>query len=52
MQAGSTAPLNIFPRPSAILEISEELGFSSPSVFVQFFRHHTGTTPLQYRKQL
>ena len=35
-----------------ILEISEELGFSSPSVFVQFFRHHTGTTPLQYRKQL
>ena len=35
-----------------ILEISEELGFSSPSVFVQFFRHHTGITPLQYRKQL
>lgn len=35
-----------------ILEISEELNFSSPSVFVQFFRHHTGTTPLQYRKQL
>lgn len=35
-----------------VLEISEELGFSSPSVFVQFFRHHTGTTPLKYRKQL
>lgn len=35
-----------------ILEISEELGFSSPSVFVQFFRHHTGITPLQYRKRL
>lgn len=35
-----------------VLEISEELNFSSPSVFVQFFRHHTGTTPLQYRKQL
>lgn len=33
-----------------ILQISEELNFSSPSVFVQFFRHHTGTTPLQYRK--
>lgn len=34
-----------------VLEISEELNFSSPSVFVQFFRHHTGITPLQYRKQ-
>ena len=33
-----------------ILQISEELNFSSPSVFVQFFRHHTGTTPLKYRK--
>lgn len=33
-----------------ILQISEELNFSSPSVFVQFFRHHTGMTPLQYRK--
>lgn len=35
-----------------VLEISEELGFSSPSVFVQFFRHHTGITPLRFRKQL
>lgn len=35
----------------SILEISEELNFSSPSVFVQFFRHNTGITPLQYRKQ-
>lgn len=34
-----------------ILEISEDLNFSSPSVFVQFFRHNTGITPLQYRKQ-
>lgn len=34
-----------------VLEISEELNFSSPSVFVQFFRRNTGTTPLQYRKQ-
>lgn len=34
-----------------ILEISEELNFSSPSVMVQFFRHNTGITPLQYRKQ-
>lgn len=36
----------------SILQISEELNFSSPSVFVQFFRHHTGTTPLQYRKDI
>lgn len=34
-----------------VLEISEELNFSSPSVFVQFFRRNTGVTPLQYRKQ-
>lgn len=34
-----------------VLEISEELNFSSPSFFVQFFRHHTGVTPLQYRRQ-
>lgn len=33
-----------------ITEISEELNFSSPSVLVQFFRHNTGVTPLQYRK--
>lgn len=33
-----------------ILEISEELNFSSPSVMVQFFRHYTGITPLRYRK--
>lgn len=32
-----------------ILQISDELNFSSPSVFVQFFRHHTGTTPLKYK---
>lgn len=35
-----------------ILQISEELNFSTPSVFVQFFRHHTGMTPLKYRKSL
>lgn len=34
-----------------VLQISEVLNFSSPSVFVQFFKHHTGITPLQYRKQ-
>lgn len=36
----------------SILQISEELNFSSPSVFVQFFRHHTGMTPLEYRKSV
>ena len=34
-----------------VLEISEELNFSSPSVFVQYFRRNTGITPLQYRKR-
>lgn len=34
----------------SILQISEELSFSSPSAFVQFFRHHTGTTPHKYRQ--
>ena len=33
-----------------IWEISEELNFSSPSVFVQFFKRHTGMTPLKYRQ--
>lgn len=33
-----------------ILQISEDLNFSSPSVFVQFFKHHTGMTPLKYKK--
>lgn len=34
----------------SVLQISEELNFSTPSVFVQFFKLHTGTTPLKYRK--
>ena len=32
-----------------VLQISEELNFANPSFFVQFFKHHTGTTPLKYR---
>lgn len=28
-----------------VQEISEQLNFSSPSAFVQFFKKHTGTTP-------
>lgn len=35
-----------------ILQISEDLNFSSPSVFVQFFKHHTKMTPLEYRKNI
>ncbi len=33
-----------------ILQISEDMNFSSPSVFVQYFKHHTGITPLKYRR--
>lgn len=33
-----------------ILEISEDLNFPNPSAFVQFFKLHTGTTPLKFRK--
>lgn len=34
-----------------IWEISEDLNFSSPSVFVQFFKRNTGMTPLKYRQK-
>lgn len=33
-----------------VMQISEDMEFSSPSAFVQFFKLHTGTTPLKYRK--
>lgn len=33
-----------------VLEISEDLNFPNPSAFVQFFKLHTGTTPLKFRK--
>ena len=33
-----------------ILQISEELNFANPSFFVQFFKQHTGMTPLKYRQ--
>ena len=33
-----------------VMQISEDMDFSSPSAFVQFFKLHTGTTPLKYRK--
>ena len=34
-----------------VQEISEQLNFSSPSAFVQFFRKDTATTPYLYRKK-
>lgn len=36
---------------NTILQISEQLNFSTQSVMIQFFKHHTGVTPLQYRKR-
>lgn len=33
-----------------VWEISEALNFSNPSAFVQYFKHHTGTTPLKFRR--
>lgn len=35
-----------------VLQISEELNFSSPSLFCRFFKQHTGVTPLEYRQRL
>lgn len=34
-----------------IQQISDELHFPTASSFVRFFRQHTGTTPLKYRKE-
>ncbi len=47
----SEIKLQLRTTDKTIWEISEELNFSSPSVFVQFFRRNTGTTPLRYRKE-
>lgn len=33
-----------------VWQISEALNFSNPSAFVQYFKHHTGTTPLKFRR--
>jgi len=38
------------PRKS-ILDIAEEVGFSSPQQFQQLFRKITGMRPTDYRKQ-
>ena len=34
-----------------VSEISERVGFSSPSYFVSVFRKETGTTPLNYKQK-
>lgn len=33
-----------------VSEISEDLNFPNPSAFVQFFKLHTGTTPMKFRQ--
>ena len=48
----SQSKLMLRATDKTVLEISEALDFSCPSVFVQFFRRNTGVTPLQYRRQL
>ena len=35
----------------SVLQISEALHFSTASSFVRFFRQHTGSTPLEYRRR-
>ncbi len=35
-----------------ILQVSEELNFSSPSFFGRFFKKHTGMTPVEYRESI
>jgi AraC-like DNA-binding protein/quercetin dioxygenase-like cupin family protein len=34
----------------AIKEICYELNFDDPAYFIRFFKKHTGTTPMEYRK--
>jgi len=35
-----------------VKELAERTGFDEPSNLVKFFRHHTGTTPLAFRRNL
>ena len=34
----------------SIADIGEKLGWNDPSNFTKFFRHMSGITPMQYRK--
>lgn len=36
----------------AVKEICFELNFEDPAYFVRFFKKHTGTTPMEYRKSV
>lgn len=36
----------------SVKELAERTGFAEPSNLVKFFRHHTGKTPLEFRRNL
>lgn len=36
----------------SVKELAERTGFAEPTNLVKFFRHHTGTTPLEFRMNL
>ncbi len=36
----------------SVKQLAERTGFDEPTNLVKFFRHHTGTTPLAFRKNL
>ena len=35
-----------------VKQIAERTGFAEPTNLVKFFRHHTGETPLEFRRNL
>ena len=40
------------PKCNLAVEIASACGFADYNYFIRAFRHHTGLTPLQYRKQM
>ncbi len=36
----------------SVKELAERTGFPEPTNLIKFFRHHTGTTPLEFRRKL
>ena len=40
------------PKKPPLQELSKNLGFSSSSQLIRFFKHHTGQTPGEYRKEV